>query len=96
MYDHERSLVNKLKEAGKPFAMIGVNWNDELENIKQAKVEKGLNWRSFFCGKDYSIPELYNVQGFPTIVFIDAKGIVRGASRSPNDEFIEELLAEVK
>lgn len=96
MYDHERSLVNEMKQAGEPFALIGVNVNDKLEKIQQATAEKGLNWRSFFCGEDKTIPELYNIAGYPTVVFIDAQGIVRGTSHGPNDALIHELLAEMK
>jgi len=96
MYDHERSLVTKMKQAGEPFALIGANVGDELEKIQQATVEKGLNWRSFFCGDDPKIPSLYNIQQYPTIVIIDAEGIVRGVSHQTNDELIYELLAEMK
>jgi len=96
MYDHERSLVNKMEKAGKPFALLGVNVNDPLEKIQAAKVEKGLNWRSFFCGEDQTIPQLYNIQGFPTVVFIDAKGVVRGVGHGHNDEFVDQLLDEVE
>lgn len=96
MYDHERSLVNDMKAAGKPFALIGVNVNDKLERIQQATEEKGLNWRNFFCGDDNTIPSLYNIKGFPTVVFIDAEFIVRGVAHGPNDALIEQLLDEVK
>lgn len=95
MYDHERSLVNDMEAAGKPFALIGVNVGDDLETIQQATEEKGLNWRSFFCGEDQTIPKLYNIQGYPTIVFIDADFIVRGIDHKPNDELIDQLLSEV-
>ena len=96
MYDHERSLVNEMKKAGKPFALIGVNVGDDLEDIQRATKEKNLNWRSFFCGDDNSIPELYNIKGFPTVVFIDAQGVVRGKNHGSNDGLIEELLAEIE
>lgn len=96
MYEHERSLVTKMKQDGKPFALIGVNVGDSLEKIQQATAEKGLNWRSFFCGEDPKIPSLYNIQQYPTIVFIDGEGVVRGVSHQTNDELIHELLDEMK
>jgi len=96
MYDHERSLVNEMKKAGKPFALIGVNVNDKLEKIQKATKEKDLNWRSFFCGRDTTIPDSYSIQGYPSIVFIDAKGVVRGVGHGPNDALIDALLAEVQ
>ncbi len=95
MYDHERSLVNEMKTAGKPFALIGVNVGDSLEDIKQATAEKNLNWRSFFCGDDKAIPKLYDIKGYPTVIFIDAEGMVRGKSHGPNDALIHQLLDEI-
>ena len=96
MYDHERSLVNEMEKAGKPFALVGVNVGDELETIKQAVKEKELNWRSFFAGEDKTIPGDYNVKGYPTVVIIDANGIVRSAALGPQDDVIEQLLAEME
>ena len=95
MYDHERSLVSEMDEAGKPFALIGVNFNDELDAIKAAVKEKNLNWRSFFCGTDGTIPESYDVVGFPTVVIIDANGVVRSKAHEPQDDVIDQLLAEI-
>ena len=46
MYDEERSLVSEMEKAGKPFALIGVNVNDELGHIQNVVKEKDLNWRS--------------------------------------------------
>ncbi len=97
MYDHERSLVTKMKKAGKPFALVGVNVGDELEVIKAAVEEKSLNWRSFFIGKkDKTVPESYNVMGFPTVVIIDAEGVVRSVAHGLQDDVINELLAEME
>ncbi len=96
MYDHERSLVNEMEKAGKPFALVGVNFNDTLEDIQKAVKEKELNWRSFFCGEDSSVVEAYNVKGFPTVIIIDAEGIVRSAAHEAQDDIIEELLAEME
>jgi hypothetical protein len=96
MYDHERSLVKEMEEAGEPFALIGVNFGDTLEAIQTAVKEKDLNWRSFFAGEDDTIPKAYNIQGFPTVIIIDAEGVVRSAAHGPQDAVIEELLAEMK
>jgi hypothetical protein len=97
MYDHGRSLVNEMKEAGEPFALIGVNVNDELEHIQSVVKEKNLNWRSFFAGEDLTIPTDYNIQAFPTIVIIDAQGIVRSVGHDEHQiDVIHELLAEMK
>ena len=96
MYPHERSLVKEMKEAGEPFALIGVNCLDKLEHIQKAVKEKGLNWRSFFAGNDSTIPDLYKVKGYPTVVIIDAEGIVRSVAHGEQDKVIKELLAGMK
>ncbi len=96
MYDHERSLVTEMEKAGKPFALIGVNVGDELDHIKKAVKEKKLNWRSFFAGEDRTIPKAYNVQGYPTVVIIDAEGIVQSVAHGAQDEVVNKLLAEME
>lgn len=96
MYAHERSLVKEMEEAGKPFALIGVNCGDELEVIQKAVKEKNLNWRSFFCGRDQTVPNLYSVQGYPSVFIIDADGIVQSFDHGAQDDVIEKLLAEME
>lgn len=96
MYDHERSLVNDMEKAGKPFALIGVNVGDELEHIQQAVKDKELNWRSFFAGQDQTIPSAYNIKVYPTVIIIDAEGIVRSAAHEAQDDVIYDLLAEME
>lgn len=94
MYDHERSLVTRLKD--KPFALVGVNFGDELEDIKQATQEKNLIWRSFFAGQDTEIIDSYDVRGFPTIMILDADGVIQSVGHATDDATIEELLAEME
>ena len=96
MYDEERSLVSEMEKAGKPFALVGVNFNDKLEHIQSVVKDRDLNWRSFFAGTDPAIVESYGVQGFPTIVIIDADGVVRSAAHGPQNDWIEFLLNEME
>ena len=93
MYEHERSLVTELKD--KPFALVGFNYGDELEHIQAAAEEKRLIWRSFFGGEDDTVVEKYAIEGFPTIMIIDAQGVIQSVGHGPNDELIHELLAEM-
>ena len=42
--------------------------------------EENITWRSFWCGPESTqgrIPSHRNVQGWPTIYVIDAKGVIR-------------------
>jgi hypothetical protein len=94
MYDHERALVKQLKD--KPFALVGVNFGDDLEDIKTAVKEKDLIWRSFFAGQDDSMFADYDIKGYPTIIIIDAEGVIRSVGHKADDATIEELLAQME
>ena len=76
MYPHERSLVEEM--ADEPFALIGIN-SDEVETAKKAVEANNLNWRSFqnsVKGKT-DISEDWCIQGWPTIVVLDADMKIR-------------------
>ena len=90
MYPHERSLVKKL--ADKPFALIGVNSDKDLDKLKPRLEEENITWRSFWNGPDGTqgnIAERWNVQSWPTIYVLDTEGVIRfknvrgGAPRAP-------------
>jgi len=94
MYPHERSLVKQL--ADKPFALIGVNSDQDLDEIREVVKEKKLTWRSFQnSGGDTPISEDWNVRGWPTVYILDAEGKIRSNSRKDIDGTIETLLAEM-
>ena len=72
MYDHERSLVNEMKD--RPFALIGVNSDRDLESIRKIVKEKNLNWRSFQNqpkGASHPISTAWAIRGWPTLVVLD-------------------------
>lgn len=77
MYDHERSLVQRLE--GKPFALIGVNSDQNREAIKQVMQKENITWRSFWNGGGTQGPisSAWGVRSWPTIYVLDAKGVIR-------------------
>ncbi len=76
MYPHERSLVKRLE--GKPFALIGVNSDDDRDTVKTAIADEGLTWRSFFDGGTGGpIARDWRVRSWPSIYVLDAKGVIR-------------------
>ncbi len=97
MYEHERSLVSRLE--GKPFALIGVNSDDDREVLKEVLVEERLTWRSFWNGgsKRGPISQAWKVTSWPSIWIIDAKGVIRYRdARGPQmDKAVDALLAEI-
>lgn len=97
MYPHERSLVNQLSEV--PFALIGVNSDRKLETARTAVKEKDLPWRSFWNGEKGTqgpISVKWNINRWPTLYVIDAKGVIRfkDVRGEELDDALTVLLAE--
>lgn len=98
MYPHERSLVKKLSD--KPFAIIGVNSDSNLETIRQTVKDKNITWRSFWNGPDGTggpIAAKWNVVSWPTIYVLDGEGRIRykNVRGAQMDDAITKLLAEM-
>ena len=84
----------------KPFALIGVN-SDEVETAKKAIEKNKLNWRSFQNepeGAKASISEDWCVQGWPTIVVLDAEMKIRyrGHDGYEASDIAKRLVAELQ
>ncbi len=102
MLPHEKALVQRL--ANEPFALIGMNTDsDTVENLNKRFKTEGLNWRHAMLGSPNKaeIPTRWNVQGYPTLYLVDAKGVIRkywlgGPEESELDSAIDELVAEAK
>jgi hypothetical protein len=99
MYPHERSLVKRL--ADKPFALIGVNSDDDKEALKKRMAEERITWRSFWNGPkgpDGPISNAWNVSGWPAVYVLDHKGVIRfkgGLAGAELDKAVDQLLNEL-
>ena len=96
MYPHERSLVKRL--ADQPFALIGVNSDQDQERLAQRLVEENITWRSFRNGSTRGpISTAWNVSSWPTIYILDADGRIRfkGKRGEQMDAAVDLLLAEL-
>jgi hypothetical protein len=88
MYPHERSLVKKL--AGKPFVLIGVNSDKDLDKLKPSLEKNNISWRSFWNGPKGTrgpISAAWDVMGWPTIYILDENGVIR--DRNKRNEAME-------
>ncbi|MAV37813.1 MAG: hypothetical protein CMJ59_20435 [Planctomycetaceae bacterium] len=99
MYPHERSLVKRL--ANKPFALIGVNSDEDKQKLKTRMKEENITWRSFWNGPKGTsgpISAAWNVRGWPTIYVLDHKGVIRykNVRGEKMDEAVDTLLAELE
>ena len=84
----------------KPFALIGINSDADLDELRPRMVEENITWRSFWNGPkgtDGPISEEWNVFGWPTIYIIDHEGVIRARNKRGEDmdEVVDQLLAEV-
>jgi thiol-disulfide isomerase/thioredoxin len=72
----EKALVEKMK--GRPFALVGVNGDDDRAKVKEVSAREGITWRSFWNGgRLEGIPVKWGVSGWPTIYIVDANGLIR-------------------
>jgi len=102
MYPHERSLVKKL--ADKPFALVGVNSDQNREALKPILEKEQITWRSFWNGPQGTggpISAEWNVRGWPTLYVLDHKGVIRhkwvgSPSGEVLDKAIEKLVKEAE
>jgi hypothetical protein len=101
MYPHERSLVKRLE--GKPFVLLGVNSDKDLAELKKVMEKEKITWRSFWNGGSTQgrISSRWDIEGWPTLFLIDAKGVLRHKHiGSPGekvlDDEIDKLIAEVE
>jgi hypothetical protein len=97
MYPHERSLVKKLE--GKPFALLGINSDQDRTALKDVLKKEEITWRSWWDGGSTSGPiaTKWNVYGWPTIYVLDAKGVIRyrDVRGEAMAQAVETLLAEL-
>lgn len=89
---HEKELADRY--ADQPFAIVGVNADDDPAKAVKAEVEKSITWRSFRDkrGPGQVISDEWKAL-FPTVYLIDHKGIVRHRySGSPNPDLINQSI----
>ena len=95
MLPHEKKLVKLLES--KPFALLGINSDGAAENVKKILAENEITWRQAIDESTGGpLATKWNINGWPTIYVIDAKGVIR--YRDVRDQEMEDavmkLLAE--
>ena len=97
MIPHEKELVQRWKD--RPFALVGINSDDggrsALERIVK---EQGITWRNAVEGSTSGpIASEWNVRGWPTLVVIDADGVIRWKGHGgPWESVAEEWLRKAE
>jgi hypothetical protein len=96
MFPHERSLVKKLED--KPFALLGINTDKDHNQIIKQNTEQKITWRSWWDKSTGGpICKQYKVSSFPTILVLDAKGVIRykNVRGKALEDAVDVLLKEV-
>jgi peroxiredoxin len=96
MIPHEREMVAKFKD--KPFALISVSVDEEKKELEEFIAREPMPWAHWWEGPNAPLVKQWNIQAFPTIYVIDAKGVIRHKHirASELEKAVEKLLAEVK
>jgi thiol-disulfide isomerase/thioredoxin len=76
-FPQERELVRR--NAGKPFALLGVNNDADRSSVRGLMKKENITWRSWWDGGDSGNPiaGAWTVRAWPTGYVIDHLGVVR-------------------
>jgi thiol-disulfide isomerase/thioredoxin len=75
MIPHEREMVGRLKD--KPFALVSISADEEKETLTTFLAKEKMPWTHWWNGNEGGILEDWNVEAYPTIYVLDAKGVIR-------------------
>ncbi len=76
MYPQERELVARY--AGKPFALLSVNTDADVQTLRAAVAKKEITWRCWWDGgMTGPITSRWGVLSFPSIFVLDPAGVIR-------------------
>ena len=88
---HQKALVERLKD--EPFAIVGVNTDDDKEQFKRMLREYGVTWRSSWQGStDGPLPAQWGISSYPTVFVLDkqhAHGATRRGREVVGDRFVD-------
>jgi thiol-disulfide isomerase/thioredoxin len=95
---HAIELQSKL--SGEGFTFLGFSADRALDDLTKELTKRPLPWPNVFMdkAKGKTLSELWNVRGYPTLVLVDRKGVIRhrflGVDAETLDKAIAELVAE--
>ena len=97
MLPHEKALVKRLQD--EPFALLGINNDRPAARTPGRLQEEEITWRNALEPEQDSLASRWNVEGYPMLYLLDARGVIRHKwLGSPDvkelDRRIDELVAE--
>ena len=99
MLPHEKALVKRTQD--KPFALIGINNDGPAKEVLPRFQKEGITWRNAIEPEKGSLASSWNVNGYPNLFLLAAKGMIHYHSLgSPDvkvfDRTIDERVAEAQ
>jgi thiol-disulfide isomerase/thioredoxin/23S rRNA pseudoU1915 N3-methylase RlmH len=88
MIPHEREMVGRLKD--KPFALVSISADEDKEALTAFLAREKMPWTHWWNGPEGGIVENWNVEYYPTIYVLDAKGVIR--FKDLRDDKLEEAV----
>ncbi|WP_406694981.1 TlpA disulfide reductase family protein [Singulisphaera sp. Ch08] len=95
MYPQERELI--ARSEGKPFVLLSVNSDSEVETLKSSIDSGKVTWRCWWDGgMEGPITSRWGISSFPSIFVLDKAGIIRfrDVRGDELDQAVALLLAE--
>jgi RNA polymerase sigma factor (sigma-70 family) len=96
MYPIERDLVKKY--TGRPFALLGVNSDENRAKVKDLMRKGDVTWRAWWDGQQGPIARKWNVSAWPTVYVLDAQGVIRARNVEKDhlETTVQALLKELE
>ena len=99
-YPYHRFMLELYKD--KPVVLLGVNSDGDLETIRQAKIDEGLDYRTWWDGHAAiptagPIATAWQVMTWPQIFILDADGVVSHVDKRGGDLIatVDRMLVEM-
>ena len=74
MIPHTRELVKKMD--GKPFVFVSISADEEKQTLEDFLKKTPMPWTHWYSGMG-GVVEDWDIEGYPTIFILDAKGVIR-------------------
>jgi len=94
---HEKALVERLKDA--PFALVGVNTDDDKDDYFAQVADFGVTWRSAWQGStEGELVTRWGIDSYPTVLVLDAGHVLRFVDARGEElgRVVDGLLAELE
>jgi hypothetical protein len=75
MIPHERKLVERPRD--KAFKLISVSVDDTRDVLTKFLAKEKMPWVHMWNGAKGGLVDHYQIESYPTIYILDAKGIIR-------------------